>query len=114
LDDIEAASLIVEEAHKRACQRGVFGYPGWDLRDEQKRTKQSKLTARNVALMCLEAFEELSGSKATRRSKDGKAYGPFLEFVSDAFEALEINASPENSVKEALLLRRKKIVRSRT
>jgi hypothetical protein len=56
-----------------------------------------KLAARYSAEVAGEVFAELSGHAPTvsTNSADNKAYGPFLDFVSDVFKAADIEASAE-------------------
>lgn len=57
--------------------------------------KPTKTAALFSAAECAKAYHALSDAKPTVRTKDGTAYGPFLEFVTDIFLALDIEASPE-------------------
>lgn len=55
-----------------------------------------KKTARLfVAGQARSIFENLTGKRATISTRDGKAYGPFLEFLSKLFTILQIDGSPE-------------------
>ena len=51
-------------------------------------------------------YQELTGNKPTINvdpySHGHKAYGPFLDFVKDVFNALGVRASPEASAREAI------------
>jgi len=49
-----------------------------------------------VAEMAARAFKALTGKGATRRSREGSAYGPFLDFLGDVFRALEMRGSVDH------------------
>lgn len=70
--------------------------------DRPKRTKPKETAAGLVALDCWDAFTSLSGRPATVPSKDGVAYGQFLEFVGSIFQALGIPASPETWARKSI------------
>ena len=61
----------------------------------------AKIGPAEVARMCGRAFNSLTGSPGTIRSKDGVAYGPFLELVRVAFQELSIDASAEHYARAA-------------
>ncbi len=62
-----------------------------------------KVSAKNIAEVVGQHFRGLTGKRPTVsvyppvgvKEKDGKAYGPFLDLMTDVFTALEIKASPE-------------------
>lgn len=72
--------------------------------------KPRKARAAETAKQALIAYEFLTGVKATIRVRalDGVAYGPYLTFLTELFEALEINASAENWGREATKAARRK------
>jgi hypothetical protein len=49
-------------------------------------------------------YEELTGKPPTIRTLNGKAYGPFLNLVTDVFNALGLEARPEAMAKKAITL----------
>jgi hypothetical protein len=60
--------------------------------------KPKKVAAGWVAWRAVEAFEHLTGKPATIVTDIGHGHaagGPFLKFLSELFEVLETNASPE-------------------
>lgn len=65
--------------------------------DSPARKKPRRDAPRYVASKARTIFEELTGHRGTRIVKDGKAGGPFLEFLTKVFEILEIDASPESA-----------------
>jgi hypothetical protein len=74
-------------------------------RDEQKTRMGTppKVEAKQVALALYSVFEDLTGIRPkvpTNRETEAK-YGPFLDFVRDAFDHFEIKASVENMAREA-------------
>lgn len=68
----------------------------------RRKGKKTKTAAKFTADTCLNAFEALLNERATVRTADGVAYGPFLDFVTDIFEALDIDASPETWARAAV------------
>mgnify|MGYP007134772768 CR=1 FL=1 len=66
-------------------------------------TKVAKSGARFLAQECFRAFTALSEDRPAVRTdlQYAEAYGPFLEFVTNIFEALEIDASAEAFAREA-------------
>ena len=75
---------------------------------DRSNNKPKKTAAARTAEKCFDVYEELSGKLATVPSKDGKAYGPFLSFVTGTFDALEIVASPETWARAAKRIKRPK------
>lgn len=69
-----------------------------------RRPKES--TAASVASYAAFIYREVTGTEATVPIRDGRAYGPFLSFLTDLFEVMEIDASPESQAKAA---RRKRL-----
>ena len=66
-------------------------------------TKVAKSGARFLAQECFRAFTALSEDRPAVRTdlQYAEAYGPFHEFVTNIFEALEIDASAEAFAREA-------------
>lgn len=76
---------------------------GEGLGFKRTNSKPTKTTAEHVAIECAYAFEALTDQKAAVRtsSSDGRAYGPFLDFVNDTFRTLDISASAETWARNA-------------
>ena len=52
-------------------------------------------------------FFGLTGRMPTLRVREGKAYGPFLEFITSIFECLGIDAKPESQASSAITFMKK-------
>lgn len=67
-------------------------------------TKPKRFASRVVAREALRSFEEFSGQRATINTnpKDSKAYGPYLDYLTDLFEILRITASPEAAGRDVI------------
>lgn len=81
-----------------ACDESIQRFEGGE--QTKGSTKPSKRQAREVANRLARCYQTLTDKKptvSTRTSGDSgpKAYGPFLEFVTDMFMALDIDARPE-------------------
>jgi hypothetical protein len=74
------------------------------------RGRLPNLQATRIAEYLKQYFPLLTGKPATvsTRSEDGKAYGPFLDAVTEIFRILRIDASPETYARQ-VPNRRKKI-----
>jgi hypothetical protein len=94
LEHIQLLGKLLTEASEKV---NVSGMSVITPSGEFNSAKPKKLFARYVAIDCAKLFQELTTMppKVRTESSSGKAYGPFLDFVSDVFEALEISASPE-------------------
>jgi hypothetical protein len=80
----------VYTAHRELTQRSIeLGTTG----------APQKASAKKVTEDAAEIYEFLTGKEPTRRGKDGKAYGPFHDFLKDIFSALDIDASAESQAK---------------
>lgn len=73
--------------------------------DITRSSKPSKTAAWEVAKQAKYTYQTLTGKRATVATKDGKAYGPFLDFVANIFRATGIKASPETWAREAVKTR---------
>ncbi|AXI45117.1 hypothetical protein C1J03_03135 [Sulfitobacter sp. SK012] len=120
LTALEAPAFFVEHLHQIAASvahvipnisehapsvNTAFGEgPGF----ERNNNKPKKTGAAGTAEKCFDVFEKLSGKTATVPALGGKAYGPFLSFVTDVFNALEIKASPEARARSAIRINRPK------
>lgn len=58
-------------------------------------TKPRKFRAERTAVIAGIVYRHLTGLEPIVATRDGEAYGRFLELVADLFEALNINASAE-------------------
>lgn len=73
-------------------------------------TRRRKNAAAGVALRALYVYEALTGKVVTRitDSISHKAKGPALKLVSELFAVLDIGASPENQLRDAIKARAKR------
>lgn len=62
---------------------------------------ERKVRAQKVALACAYAYQALTGKMPTFSRLEGKAKGPFLDFLSAAFSVFGIKASAEVQAKAA-------------
>ncbi|MBL6427873.1 MAG: hypothetical protein HOY44_10140 [Maritimibacter sp.] len=97
----EAARLVDPQA---ASTDAIFDSA---LTERRAPSRPKKTQASFVALECYDAFTDLSGREARVATDGGKAYGPFLDFVTSSFAALNIEASPETWARNAVRYRRK-------
>jgi hypothetical protein len=69
-----------------------------------RRSKPRNVTAEAIALRCARTYSALTGLRATvsTRTKDGTAYGPFLELVTGVFQAAGVDARPEGYARRAV------------
>jgi hypothetical protein len=95
-DEIARVARLAEKAHRAVKSGPAPGMP----------QKPKKTAARAIAARAVIVYEALTGKKATRSVHayvDGQPeYGPFVDFLNDLFEALEVEASAENYAKEAI------------
>ncbi|MEA2934530.1 MAG: hypothetical protein QOD74_1176 [Variibacter sp.] len=68
--------------------------------------------ARKVARFTAEHFFGLTGNRPTRVVKDGKPYGPFIDFLGKVYKILNIKASAESQAKEAIEFVNKKFAKN--
>lgn len=68
----------------------------------KSKSKPKKFASRGVAVSLARAYEKLSGTKATIPTNDGRAYGPFLELLTEVFAITGIDASPEAAGRAAI------------
>ncbi len=59
-----------------------------------------KVQARKIAQTVALHYERLTGLSPTVSTKGGKAYGPFVTFLSTVFDILEIDASAESQARK--------------
>jgi hypothetical protein len=52
-----------------------------------------------ITKMTAETFYRLTGGAAHPNTKDGKAYGPFLDLLTEVFNILGVDASPESQAR---------------
>lgn len=71
-------------------------------------SRPKKHAAARVAEEAAQVFERLTGRAATVADNYGQSGGPFLQFVSALFEALDIQASPTSQAKKVQSERKKK------
>lgn len=57
---------------------------------------------KSVADKLLRTYQQLTGRKATVPSRDGKAYGPFLDFLADVMPLLGISRGFESQARAAI------------
>jgi hypothetical protein len=65
-----------------------------------------KAAAAGAADLLLDAYEKTTTTKATIRTRDGVAYGPFLDFLAEGFKIVGIRASAEAQGKAAIRRRK--------
>ena len=78
--------------------------------EEFNNKKHSKTTAKFFSFECADAYFRMTGKDPTVSNRQiphaqgmsNEAYGPFLDFVADAFRAAEVGASPETWAKAAV------------
>ncbi|MGI8704958.1 MAG: hypothetical protein ACR2JJ_04055 [Sphingomicrobium sp.] len=85
-DVIRAACDALDEGHFPAPQHGA----------PEKRYEKS------VADKLLRTYQHFTGRKATVPSRDGKAYGPFLDFMADVMPLLGIRSGFESQARAAI------------
>ncbi|QFT60468.1 hypothetical protein FIU94_16685 [Sulfitobacter sp. THAF37] len=61
---------------------------------------RQKTGAHFTSRKAYDAFRILAGKTPSVATTDGKAYGPFLDFLKDIFDCLSIDASPETWARE--------------
>lgn len=96
-ESLRAAIAIITDEGSEANNEDVRSF-------SPRRGSPPKHHARFVALHCARLFEIETGRLAavrTRALPQAEAYGPFLDFVTDVFGALEIEASAETHAREA-------------
>jgi len=57
--------------------------------------KRVKSASRAIGRYCYRLFDEFTGRPPTIHTRDGKASGPFLDFITDVFLVMGVDASPE-------------------
>lgn len=58
-----------------------------------------KIQPRKIARLVAQHYYALTGKKPTAPSKDGKAYGPFVELLNAVYRILGVEASAESQTK---------------
>lgn len=103
---IESPLFISKDCFKlaNACADLANAEPPQDETQGQPR----KDTEAKIAGLCKNAFERLTGGKASVNTTTdtspqgcGIAYGPFLEFVGAIYKAYDLTASPESQARAA-------------
>jgi hypothetical protein len=62
-------------------------------------SKPKKTQEGKIALAVAQIYHGQTGERPTVRTKDGVAYGPFLDLLRDVYEILEVAASPEDQAR---------------
>ena len=114
LEKLRVLQAGLEEARKNIDPNDV-SFLSFTSKDDPKKfteEKRKEIKALAVAEYCANLYYENTGTAPNRRNKtiphpsSGQAqvaYGPFFNLVKGVFEALEITASVENFVKQAVM-----------
>jgi hypothetical protein len=70
-----------------------------DLASAPVASKPRKTQERKIARVVAQHYHGLTGEQPAVRTKDGVAYGPFLDLLSEVFEILEVAASSEDQAR---------------
>ncbi len=75
-----------------------------DIRSSSPRGRPEMRGPKQIAKSAAKAFAALTGNRPTvgTNPTNNKAYGPFLDFLTDVFDALQIDASAEYLAREAV------------
>jgi len=76
----------------------------------RRTTKRPKIAAKQVALTCANAYQQLAGSRPTVSTDlKNRAYGPFLDFVQEIFSILGELGSAETWARAAVKVKAGKV-----
>jgi hypothetical protein len=97
LKNIQLVMSQLSEATKAAHQK-LGAIP-----NQQARTgRPGKEHALEIAKRCIVQFEQLTGKRASRVTKDDREAGKFVSFLGEVFEICGIDASPATAAQNAI------------